>query len=216
MSKVIKLHPYSLTSKWGFDDGDVAYQPLANWAQNSYWGKLWEEENSDLGYYLHSHTLLARMIEIKILPTLPKEMREHIEFTQSIHNPIMLDVESYQEKTREKIDFENLLENYPTVDFTQDEINTICEDLFPPRGKGYLKLNSTLLNSYGPHKPTPLYHRYLSNGYKFNIPARLVKELLNNYLASCKDEEFEILSIIYDNQESEEEFFSALNIAKAL
>ena len=123
MSKLIELHPLSLTSKWGFNDGDVAYQPLLFWAKNSYFSKKWEAEDQELRYYLHSHILLAHMVEQKVLPLLPQVLINSLNFSSTIHNPIMLDYEFLQESESKKLRIDNLLANLPSVGFTQSELD---------------------------------------------------------------------------------------------
>jgi hypothetical protein len=216
LSKLIELHPLSLTSKWGFDDGDVAYQPLDYWARNSYFSKKWEAEDQDLRYYLHSHTLLAHMVEQKILPLLPKDLIKSLSFTSTIHNPIMLEYQLLQEEESKGLKIDNLLTDLPSVKFTQSELNKYCEELFPLRGNGYLKLYSKLINSYGPHKPTNLYLPYQNKNSPLKHPAILVKKLLDEHLEAFTDQDFEILSILYSDQESKKEFLAALELAKKL
>jgi hypothetical protein len=216
LSKLIELHPLSLTSKWGFDDGDVAYQPLDLWAKNSYFSKKWEAEDQDLRYYLHSHTLLAHMVEQKILPLLPQELINSLDFSSSIHNPITLEYQFPSEDENRDLKIDNLLANLPSVEFTQSELNKYCQELFPLRGNGYLKLYSKLINSYGPHKPTNLYLPYENKNSPLKHPAILVKRLLDDHLEAFSDQDFEIISIIYNDQESKEEFQTVLELARKL
>ena len=216
MSKLIELHPLSLTSKWGFNDGDVAYQPLVFWAKNSYFSKKWEAEDQELRYYLHSHILLAHMVEQKVLPLLPQVLINSLNFSSTIHNPIMLDYEFLQESESKKLRIDNLLANLPSVGFTQSELDDYCEELFPYKDNGYLKLYSKLINSYGPHKPTTLYLPYENKNSPLKYPARLVKRLLDDHIEAFTDQDFEILSILYSDQENKDEFLTAFGLAKKL
>ena len=211
MSKLIKLSPLGFASKWGFDDGDQAYPPLLKWVESSYYADKFKNEDPALRYFIHSHTLLAEMIERKIVPLLPNSLQASLTFSQSVHNPITLDLEDTNIQAQEELD--NLLASLPKVTFNQKEINQYCTNLFPLRSNGYLKLNAKILSSHIPYQSNELFAWGENYCEKIIHPSLLVKKLLDKFLNTYSDQEFEIASILYDDQETPESFQSLFELA---
>lgn len=158
----VVLVPAELLSKWGFDDGDLLNEPLERWVSRSPWAARFSEGRWVGNAYFWSGRLLDRTVRRHLVPSLPEDIRPLIRNLMTSHNQIVVRPASRPGLDDDAFDIEmNRLERrlglLAAVSVTQQEIDALCEELYPQRTDGWLALFDVL---YLPaHSPT-LFDKY--------------------------------------------------------
>lgn len=117
----IVLRASGLASKWGFEDGDLLFDVLADFEPI-------EGEEFHLSF---EHEVLAQLVEKRLAPVIERELGESISLVRisTIHNPIRAEGESWTAVNNSRPEWDNV-----KVELTKDDVLREAELLKAERG----------------------------------------------------------------------------------
>jgi hypothetical protein len=146
----ITLDPSDLLSKYGFGDGDMTGDLVHAWGLGSYlseWMADDERWDHPLTAYCNPTALLIELVVEFLLPVLPEHPKSVLQRVYTMHNPVRLEPVCDDNSP----DYEELCEQLTLavealapVEVTGEQIDALCDRLFPPRKPGWVKLHAFL------------------------------------------------------------------------
>lgn len=146
----ITLDPSDLLTKYGFGDGDMTGDLVHAWGLRSHLSEwMADEERWDhpLAAYCNPTALLIELVVEFLLPVLPKHPKSVLQRVHTMHNPVVLEPVCGDTGPGYEELFEQLTAEVAAiapVDVTGEQLDAICERLFPPRKPGWVKLHAFL------------------------------------------------------------------------
>jgi hypothetical protein len=144
------LLPVDLTDKWGFHDGDIMDPVLDAWITRSTWASILPSDDPADSPYFSSRVLLAETVTRKLVPRLPEDIRPLLDRVFTVHNPMRVNpVVTDRDMTHEEYEQQHdelraRLERIEPVLLDDDQIDEICQDVFPLRDRGWLAMYDAL------------------------------------------------------------------------
>ena len=187
----VSLDPGDLVNKWGFGDGDMAIDILHQWVQTTPCRQLLQAEHQDhpIWQYYSYRALLMELVEQKLMPVIAEDLPPHRLYRMhTVHNPVRIEPaldEDHPEYEERAIELESVLTSLDIVDVTGEEIKSLCDQVFPPRPEGWLKLYSVF--GLQLHLPTHIVGETLAPGPFDLEPHRYAPLLLDGYLEKYTD-----------------------------
>jgi hypothetical protein len=151
----LTLAAIDLTEKYGYDDGDLGYAHVENWADRHWPSQLTDGHDGThpVHWYASPRALLGAAIRDHLLPeiTLPAGTRIAVRATH--HNPYrLLNSDGSDEHSPE---VRAALNRQPRIHLEQDAIDQLCNQTYPARPIGWLTLYQALTTEYCIEWPEP-------------------------------------------------------------
>jgi hypothetical protein len=137
--------PSDLTDKWGFGDGDMFDDVLADWLTRASWSGRQPDQDTYDHPYFSSRLLLIEYVTRHLLPVLPEDLRPLVHRVMTVHNPVRISPELsgdglYEDDEQELDLIAARLERIDPVEVTNRDVDVVCNSLFPLRGPGWMAL----------------------------------------------------------------------------
>ena len=188
----ISLDPGDLVNKWGFGDGDMAIDILEQWIQTTPHAEIRNDEryhDHPIWQYYSYRVLLMEIVEKFLMPAIAEELPPHRLFRMhTVHNPVRIepalneDESEYEERA---IELENILTSLDCVEVTGEQLQSLCDSVFPARTDGWILLYAVL--GYQLDLPKHFVDQTTATGPFDHEPHRYAPAVLDQYLKKHTD-----------------------------
>lgn len=144
-TREVTLSLVDIDDKYGFGDGDIFEDWVAEWAHQAWPHDLISSDHDHehtLWTYIDDRRILIRIVVDRMVNRLSHAARSNVRVISTVHNPVRLCLDDATEpgeyrQIREELD------QY-TLTVTRDEIFALCDTMLPPRSAAWACLHESL------------------------------------------------------------------------